>query len=262
MRDYLSYSQIRMFLGCGQQYYYRYIEDKILPPKIAMIKGKAVHKGIEINGKHKMAQGSDLPKSDIIDCAITDLNAQAQEDFILNDEEQATGKSKVIGQIKDSIVNIAGLYADEVAPTIQPIAVEENITIEIPDSKPILAILDCVDDKKVVHDFKVTGKSKPQSEADNSLQLTIYALAHKEKYGEMPNGLTLDTLVELKTPKYQRLETTRENDSFVKVFRISQAINKAIQSGVFLPAAESAWQCSKTWCGYYDQCPYVQSSIF
>lgn len=262
MRDYLSFSQVSMFLRCGKSYEFRYIENKKIPPGIVMIKGSSVHSGIECNSIQKVQSRIDLPKSDIIDAAVTSFNAQITEDVSLSDDEKSIGKDTIIGKAKDSIVTIAELYSDVVAPTIQPIEVEKTIMIDIPESQPIMAVLDCIDEKHVVHDYKVTGKSKNQNEADTSLQLSVYAMAHKELYGTLPEKLVLDTMVELKTPKYQAIETTRGEDCYVKIYRISQAVQKAIAAGIFLPPAEGSWQCNSRFCGYFQICPYVQTSIF
>jgi len=262
MRDYLSFSQVSMFLRCGKSYEFRYLENKKIPPGIAMIKGSSVHGGIEFNSIQKIQSRIDLPKSDIVDAAVTAFNTQITEEIQLSDDERGIGKKEIIGRAKDSVVTISELYVDSVAPTIQPIEVEKTIMIDIPDSQPIMAVLDCIDEKHVVHDYKVTGKSKNQNEADTSLQLSVYAMAHKELYGTLPKKLVLDTMVELKTPKYQAIETTRDEDCYVKIYRISQAVQKAIAAGIFLPPAEGSWNCSSRFCGYYDICEFVQTSIF
>lgn len=263
MRDHLSYSQISMYLTCGMSYYYRYCENIVSPPGIALLKGSAVHKGIERNNLQKIVTRKDLKKKDIVDMSVAALDDRIKkEGLFLDDEEKTIGKKQIIGKAKDSIVSIGGLYADEVAPTIMPTRVEHTVDIDIPDSLPVRAVMDCIDDQKNIHDYKVTGRSKNQGDVDNSLQLTFYAMAYKQEFGELPNGLSFDCLVETKVPKYQRLETKRDESIFLKMFRYVKAVEEGISKEVFLPAQEGSWKCSSLYCGYHSMCKFVNNKAF
>jgi len=127
MREYISYSQVGMFLRCGEQYRQRYIENRVIPPAIAMIKGSAVHKGAELNWKQKIDTKKDLSKNDIVDLSVIALEERAREDLFLSEDEKTIGKDNLIGAAKDSVVSIAGLYADTMAPAIQPLHSEMMI---------------------------------------------------------------------------------------------------------------------------------------
>lgn len=260
MNDHFSFSQFNMYLNCGESYRRRYIEKEIIPPGIALVRGSATHKGIEINHRQKQSTHEDLPKKHIIDISVEDFDNRIRRDGIKNDEDKPD--KDVVGEGRDQTAALAGLYAEKVAPEIQPVYVEERIVIDIPDLKPIYAVMDCLDDKNNVRDFKTAGKSKSQSDIDTSLQFSIYALAAKEKTGKMPDNMYMDVLVATKEPKYQRLVTKRAEDSYIQVIRLASAVQSAIQKGVFLPATPGAWNCSARWCGYYTTCPYVQNKIF
>lgn len=262
--NHLSFSQINMFLRCSQSWYYRYIDPGIvLPPGIALIKGKSVHSGIEYNFGQKIKSKVDLPKKDIVDKAVFEYDEQTKNaEIYITDEEAGKGKKEIIGEGLDSLVKVTELYADEAAPTIQPVSVELKQTVNIPDCRPLITVIDCIDDKKTVRDFKVTGKSKPQNEADNSLQLTLYALAYHDINGEMPEELTLDTLVTTKKPKYAVIKTKRDEMDFITAIRTIQAVEKAINAEVFLPPAEGSYVCDPKWCGYYSMCKFRNKKSF
>jgi len=126
--------------------------------------------------------------------------------------------------------------------------------------------------RKRIRDTKTTGKSpsNPSAEdkargatsaADDSEQLSGYALAHHVEYGTLPDDLVLDYLVitpKKKDTKYVPLYTTRDLDD-VGVFlnRFVNAIH-SIKTGVFVPAKADDWRCSQKWCGYFDRCPYAK----
>ena len=60
MPEHVSASQLSMYCKCGEQYRRRYVEGEIVPPGVALVSGKSVHKAREIDLKHKMATGEDL----------------------------------------------------------------------------------------------------------------------------------------------------------------------------------------------------------
>jgi hypothetical protein len=250
MSEHISYSQINMYYKCGEQYRRRYLCGDIIPPGLALIKGKSVHKGIEINNVQKIKSHEDLPKNDIVEQTVTAYEKESQQEISLKPDES-------IGTGKDGVVTLAELYADKVAPTIQPVAAEEKSVIEMFGAKPVVVVIDCIDDKGIIHDYKTTGKSKPQSEADTSLQLSMYAMAYHDKTGNMPTALQLDTLIEKKKPEYKPLTTTRDKSVYKRTAQIIAAVSNGIERGVFLPAQPGAWVCSPTWCGYYATCKYV-----
>lgn len=261
MRDYISHSQVSTFLRCGEQYRQRYIEGRIQPPAIAMLKGSAVHKGAEHNWTQKIDSKIDLPKKDIIELTVVDFEERAKEEVFLSQDEKTIGKDKLIGDAKDSVANIALIYATTMAPTIQPIHSELTIDTEISGHK-VKTILDLVDDKNTIRDMKVTGKSKTQADIDASLQLTFYALAWHSLKGEIPGGLVIDNLVEKKVPEYKTFATTRSDVDMFRAMKTIEAIAYAIKSGVFLPPAEGAWICSPKFCGYYGSCDYTKKLTF
>lgn len=257
--EHISPSQISMFRRCPEQWYQRYVEGRVMPPQIAMIKGSSVHKGAEINHRQKIETREDLPRDQIVEQAVADYEARAGDELLLDE-----GKSRAdqVGEGKDSVASLAGLYADEVAPSIMPVMVEERILTPIDGAPPLLTIIDVADEAGYVRDLKTAGKSKNQKEADESFQLSCYALAYQERTGQLPAGMSLDVMVETKTPKYQRLNTVRGPEIVAPTIAIIYAVLDAIQKGVFLPPAEGSWVCDPRWCGYYGSCNYTGKRRF
>ena len=58
--------------------------------------------------------------------------------------------------------------------------------------------------------------------------------------------------------KFQHLETTRTVEQYMKLMNKISLIQKGIDAGTFLPAAEGDWGCSQKWCEYWTSCPYAQ----
>jgi hypothetical protein len=121
----------------------------------------------------------------------------------------------------------------------------------------------------VIRDTKTSAKSPTPSfldgsdkagTADDSEQLTAYAVASHVVDGRLPDKMVLDYLVRTNaakpTVKYVPTATTRSMDD-VQVFlnRFTNLIH-AMKTGVFVPANQSWWGCSSRWCGFFDICPY------
>lgn len=260
MKDYLSYSQISMYLRCGEQYRRRYVENQIIPPTIAMLKGRSVHKGAEYNYRQKIQSHEDLRVNDIVEVSVNDYELNTKDtELFLSDEEKTIGKKKVVAQAKDSVVNTSILYAEKLAPQVQPVLVEEKIEFVSPGGIRIMSIIDCADVHENVRDMKVTGKSKTQDDADKSIQFTLYANAYFEKTGKLPKALVFDALVEKKEPEYKPVVTTRTADSLMTAHRIIESVAQGINAGVYLPAQEGSWVCSPKFCGYYNTCKFIKS---
>lgn len=121
-----------------------------------------------------------------------------------------------------------------------------------------------------IRDTKTSGKSPTKSLmdgnkqpgiADDSDQLTTYAMASLVLDGKLPDAMFLDYLVY--TParhdtKYVPTKTVRDmNDINVFLNRFANAVH-AYKRGIFVPAKADWWGCSQKYCGYWDMCPYAK----
>lgn len=257
-RTYVSYSQLSLFERCGEAYRRRYVEREKIPPGVAAIRGRAVHGAAELNHRQKIVSGVDLPLADLTDAAATAFEAsRATDGVLLTPEERSAGEAAVLGRAKDRAVKLTGLYAHAVAPAIQPALVEERVRIMLPDAPvDLLGVLDVATIDQRVKDLKTAARTKTQAEADQSLQLSLYALAYRAHTGTDAAGLDMEVLVDTATPKHQQLGTTRgRRDYLVLVARLN-AFLRAREAGIFPPAPIGDWSCSERWCGYARTCPF------
>lgn len=258
-KPHLSVSQIEMYTRCPEQYRRRYIEKHIIPPGIAFVRGISFHKGAEYNFKQKINTKQDLPVEQVKEVIASEVDYIVKnKGVLLTQEEEKIGKKKVLGKIKDEAVSLGELFIKDSAPYIQPVVVEDKEIIEIPEaSYNLMGVLDVVDEKDVIIDFKTSSKSKSQEEADKSLQLTMYALTFRKKFKRATNGLRLEVFVAKKEPEIQRLTTHRTVEDVEAFVNRVNSIIKGIKAGVFPPATPGAWWCDPRFCGYYYTCKYV-----
>jgi hypothetical protein len=161
---------------------------------------------------------------------------------------------------KDEVVGLSRLHATQLAPTIEPTAVEVKVTLAASESLPVklVGVIDLVA-KEGVRDTKTKAKSPPEMLAHLSDQLTCYHLLHLAHYKAPPVRLGLDVL--WRTPgkgecKSKTLWTEREIKDLEVFIARANAARRAIEAEIFLPAPADHWACTQRFCGYTDQCPY------
>lgn len=261
MIDFLTKSMLGMFARCPAQFERRYINQEIIPPGIAARQGSAVHKGAEVNHIQKIISNEDLPISDIQDATRDHYVYLVKEEGVFIPPEKLSGASALLAEGLDNSVKLAKLYAEEVAPLIEPILVEERLFYEIPDYNiPLSGQLDVLVEENAnlwLPDLKTSGRSKSPREAIVSLDLTMYAGLVANHIGKWPNRVSLEVLVNTKEPKHQSLESVRGPADWQVLVNRVIVVWQQIQSGLFPPCDPNFWMCSPEWCGYYKSCKYA-----
>lgn len=261
IRTYVSHSQLDMFTRCGEAYRRRYILGEKIAPGMALLKGSGVHGMAEENFRQKIDSKEDLDTKELLEIADAKFEERRHEDgYILTSEEEKVGAKKVLGQTKDGVMRLTRLYREKCSPSIQPELVEHEIRIELPGHPTdMLGILDVVTSDGRIKDLKTSGRSKQQADADDSTQMTWYAMAYQALRGKPSAGIDLEVLVDTKTPKHQRLSTSRgQHDYEVLLARLNTML-AGREAGIFHPAPIGSWWCSAKFCGYWNTCPYVNS---
>lgn len=266
----LHVSMLETLSKCGIQFQRRYgarfgcwHTEEIKPPSIALITGIAVHKSVEKNLGHKIDnEGQTMTPEQVADVAATEFDGQCQGGIHYSDEEAADPK-ETLGNAKDQTIGLALLHNKEAAPLINPLQVEDKWVLALRGYDFDLAGQMDVVESDGIRDTKTAGKS-PSKDAARSLQMGMYSMAYRVKWGVLPERVTLDYLVKNKTPVYKPVSDT-PTDAWVKplyrrIERFAEIVRSVKEgSGVFTPAAAdgpSAWVCTRKWCGYADSCPF------
>lgn len=269
-KPHVSFSEIQMFTRCQYQWYYRYALGKKRAPAVAMIVGTSVHTSAEANLMAKLQRGELLTCDEAMALARDTLTIKWEEEEPTLDEEDAGRDPKAVkGEAIDKAVRLAKLHAVELAPQIEPTAVEQKFRIEVADAPhDIVGTIDVKERVKLspkapplpnsigIRDLKTTGKSPSADDAERDLQLSVYALAIVASDGRVPDVLRKDFLVNNKTPKLVVLETKRDAADLTNLMERIRVAIRAMQSGIYIPTDPGNWWCSDKWCGYYDECPF------
>ena len=254
VKPHISPSQISSYTKCGEQYRRRYIEKEIIPPGFALIKGTCIHKGAEENFKQKMDTGLDLKREDIAMIAVETFDSiHKNEGIYLTPDEESIGKKKLIGEAKDSIVDMADVFTEQVAPKYQPDEVEKEYNIELPNSSHNLKCIIDLETPFSIVDIKTSKKKWGQDQADRHPQFTFYSMIKKSMTGKIPK-FVVENIVSTKKVAYHSIETSRIDGDFERLVNRINRVLDGINSGNFAPAHEGSWACNPKYCGYYNSC--------
>lgn len=264
----LSPTQVDMYATCPTRYEFRYVEGIKLKPAVAMARGRALDDASTANHVQKIASKVDLPLGEIVDRAIASFDAVVAADGLM--EEPGRNPDVVAGEGRDASVRLAKVYASDLAPGIQPEAVQVDMTLEMPSLDfGIRGILDLVDQTGVT-DIKSTGArgllstpAKAQKIAHESRQLTTYAMLDAVRRGatQVETPVRFGVAVDLKAPRGFFVGSSRAEGDFAAVLRQYGQIGKAIQAGSFPPLGLGTWACSPKWCGYWRICPHITPTM-
>jgi len=249
----LSVTRLRTYLSCGRQYRFRYVEGT--EPEFLsgeMVFGSAMHYAIS---EFHHAKNALTPE-------------QTYEHFRLYweaelDDATRFGREMRFKQEEESAyVEMAKAFSElYVAQFAEVKSTDAELLFTIPLLDPdsgegssehaLDGRIDLVSEG-CLYEFKVSGRAASQSDADNDLQLTAYALGYAYLYGGMPDGIALVTLTKTKTPKIDVKRTTRTPEDFRRFCLMACEVAGAIEREAFPRNLEYQYGCRN--CEFFKRC--------
>jgi hypothetical protein len=243
MIDHLSPSSLNTFMKCPRQWYFRYIEGIKTPPAGAAFTGSTAHKTCQF-ALQPVIVGKEMPapKTLVEHFNDTFVASEKAEEIIWGKQEPHIWRADGISAIRS--------HGDRLLPHIAPHALEAKYRKPIPDTPfDMLGYVDVVEEK-ALRDHKFTGRMKPQSDADQSLQLSAYSWMS----GKQELSLEVSTWGG-KSARLTTHRTPKQTQFYLERVLIPTAlqINHCIETGNF-PCHLEGWHCSASWCGYWGKC--------
>lgn len=186
----LSYSQIDTFHQCPRKWTYRYIDDlRFDEQNIHLDYGSAVHKGLE-NAFLELKDSHKLSDEDMLQVVET-----LSRDYQYGDPQEELYRFAI--EDMKRLINYQGFY--EKIKDKEIVGVEDEFDLKIPTmfcgeevEINIKGYIDLIyrdsDNKLVVVDHKTSKKKFDKKKRRTNLQIPIYFMAIKDKYGEYPKS--------------------------------------------------------------------------
>jgi superfamily I DNA/RNA helicase/RecB family exonuclease len=148
----------------------------------------------------------------------------------------------------------AFLAARDGEPAPDVLDTERTFSVEIGGAKIRGRVdrLDRAGESVTIVDYK-TGKPKDQDDADESLQLSIYAIAARRQWNLEPRRLVFYNL-----ETNQAIETVRSQKELDEAEKLVRIAAENIAQGNF--EANPGWHCR--WCSYRSLCPATEERLF
>ena len=263
-----SNSSLSLLSSCAEAFRRRYINGERFPASPRMVRGRVVHTVAQTSYTRTL-NAEALPSiEEAHDLAATHFAQAWSEGVQLEPEDRALGEAKAKDASLDFAVDMSGYHVQRVAPSVHPIAVEERMTVTLPDSDilvhGIVDLIELQDGADVVRDLKTSEKAPNANAAETSLQLTMYAALWKADVGHLPQRLVLDYITRTPAKKikgYVPLVTTRDNEDLRVLGSRLQTAVALVQRGIFMPAPVDSWKCSERYCEYWSTCPYIRRGV-
>jgi RecB family exonuclease len=239
----LSATGVETYERCPLQF--KIHRDWNLPeePSAAMQYGAAMHTVLRLYYEAALA-GQPLSPRQVVEAFREEFAKAAIED----DYQRVLYERQGLEQLE------AFLAARDGEPQPEVLGTERTFTVEIGGAQVRGRVdrLDRAGDGVTIVDYK-TGRPKEQEDADDSLQLSIYALAAQRQWQLEPRRLVFYNL-----ETNQAVETARSQKELEEAENLVRIAAENIAQGRF--EANPGWHCR--WCSYRSLCPATEERLF
>ena len=244
-----SYSAFQTYLTCPMKYYLRYIEHAEVERTSASIPfGRAFH---AVLSKRAM-KGTDYTVEDAkeeFDFFFRGETEVCQNLTYKPDEDYWFWEQRGCDMLDVALAEWPDDY------TVKSVA--EAFSVNVPGlNKPLVGEFDLVTidgGDETICDWKTASMKWPAGKADRDLQATTFCYAYQKLHGRMPL-FRFDVFTKAKNPAHHQFYTLRSSDDFDRFVYLAGKIEKAINSGLFLPV-ESCMNCAE--CAYGGRCKAI-----
>ncbi len=245
--NYISASQISIFLFCPLSYKYQYFADgEKFAGNIYTLYGDAIHQALAMNFQQKIETKKDLPYKEVHSKFVEVFNKGLDKGI---DTMKANPNT-----LRFTAENVLYAYMKDMAPKLKPLMVEQKFEIKLKQyDATIFGFIDLITEDGLVIDHKTAGvstiKDWTQTKADNDHQFTIYSVAYRKMLGKKEKAIRVDVIPRMDKPKFKSIYSSRTDEQIHKVLYLAEQMNKMAEEDLFYPNISNCFSCA-----YKDSC--------
>jgi hypothetical protein len=236
----LSPSQVRCFFDCPARWWFKYGLQLPEGKNSSLALGLAVHQALEVNFREKLETREDLETMGVVIVFREAWMEQVPQTEFTADESQ--GDLRRLGE------RLVAKYMDEVAPKVEPAAVELDVAGEI-SGVAVRGRVDVLDVEGRLIDFKTASRRPSCVAPDYAFQLATYRQITPGASGEV----RIDSLVKTQTVQVVQQAYTVEEPDLRATQVLYPLAQKAMGSGMYCPNRQSML-CSQKHCRFWMHC--------
>ena len=248
-----SYSAFNTYLTCPMRYYFRYVEHaEVERTNVSIPFGRAFHAVLSDRARKGSSYTVEDAKEDFAvyfrgETEVSEnLTYKADEDYWFWNQRGYDMLDVALAEWPDDY-------------TVKSVA--EAFSVDVPGlSKPLVGEFDLVTvdgGDETICDWKTASMKWPNGKADRDLQATTFCYAYQKQYGTNPL-FRFDVFTKGQKPAHPQFYTLRSHDDFERFVFLAGKIEKAVNTGVFLPV-ESCMNCSE--CAYSERCKAAHRKV-
>ena len=236
----LSPSQVRCFFECPARWWFKYGLQLPERKNSSLALGLAVHQALEVNFREKLETQEDLETAGVVIVFREAWMEQVPQTVFTPDESQ--GDLRRLGE------RLVAKYMDEVAPTVEPAAVELDVQGEI-SGVAVRGRVDVLDVEGRLIDFKTASRRPSYVAPDYAFQLATYRQITPGASG----AVRIDSLVKTQTVQIVQQAYTVEEPDIRATQVLYPMAQKAMGTGMYCPNRQSML-CSQKHCSFLKHC--------
>lgn len=235
------------FSQCGHRYWLQDVEGVQALPRTRQVVSQAVRRAIHADLLRKVQTNALLSAQEARQSIESATRLIASWGVDYTPEQAATGQSRALDAMIFSATRMYMMWRAVVAPKVEPIALSKPFELQIA-GHTITGTID-VEEAGLVRITKVRGRRPEAHETEHDLAATIAGLAVSAAEVET------DFLVDQKEAALVRQVAEINPARVAALEERVQASARAVEAGVFLPAAPGDWRCLA--CPLREVCRYV-----
>jgi DNA helicase-2/ATP-dependent DNA helicase PcrA len=244
-KEYISYSQIRVYQTCPKKYHYSYVREIKTPVNDKVFLGTIFHSIVEYYLKEKIS-GKEPAKEDLL--------KRFEEQFRENQKKQTVAWSAPEAETLKRGLAFVRYFLKDIAAEINPLMVEKELVVELPDlDVKLKGIIDLVETDFSITDFKTTtAKWSKNRIKDSYLQMQIYRHIFEKCFGDVITQLRFRIIYAKGATgiKDQKVSVKASDLDTCKMLDIIKYVVDNIRSGAFYK--NENYTCS--FCEFRDLC--------
>lgn len=255
-KEHLSPSSIGTFLRCPYQFMKQYLEGKRGADSVEAMEGTTHHSTFEYNNRRKVKTGKDRLEKQLHEFFCDNLHDNWKK---IENKDGYRERDLVIRGRK-----IQSRYLKVFAPRFFPDLVEQEFVVKIGPVKILcymdvsgeLKVIGSKEKKRIVCDYKVSGKRKYDKEISHSIQLTTYGVCDMAaRHTDVMPDVGFCTCVKSNNPSIEWQPATLHQGRIDWLVRTTLSVADAISRGSF-PVCDPTENglCSEKWCPCWNEC--------